>query len=274
MRELFATSRSMIKHVVFGAWTRLLGDEDGRLKVITLTGPAKGMRFRLDLVGNYEMSYFIGNYEREIVDRLTIFVPPDWVVWDVGTHIGYYTCLFARLVGSAGQVVAVDADPRNLVRTRQHVAMNGFANVTFVTAAIGAPDAEVGLVLSEGTNSHLLGTWIGARQEDYAAPKAREIRTVKCRSLDQLFTDGLAKTPNLIKLDIDGAEFWALQYLDTLATTVRPMFLIELHNPECDEAVWRFASRWDYRIERFDSGEIFTTAESVHGTVLLTPRSS
>jgi hypothetical protein len=38
--------RSMIKH---GAWTRLLGDEHGRLAVTALTGPVKGMRFRLDL---------------------------------------------------------------------------------------------------------------------------------------------------------------------------------------------------------------------------------
>jgi FkbM family methyltransferase len=274
MRGLLTASRSMIKHVLFGAWTRLLGDEDGRLKVITLTGPAKGMRFRLDLVGNYEMSYFLGNYECEVVDRLNIFVMPGWVVWDVGTHVGYYTCLFARLVGTAGKVVAVDADPRNLARTRQHVAMNGFANVTFVAAAIGTPDAEVDLVLSEGTNSHLSGTWIGAKREDYAAPRAREITKVKCKSLDQLLIDGTAPTPNLIKLDIDGAELWALQYLDTIATTIRPMFLIELHNPQCDEAVWRFASQRNYRIARFDSDEIFTTAESVHGTVLLTPCSS
>ena len=275
MRKMLFYPRSMVKRYIFGTWTRLLGDEDGRLAVTTLTGPAKGMRFRLDLLRNYEMRYFLGNYERDIIDRLSTFVKTGWTVWDVGTYIGYYTCLFARQVGREGKVVAVEAVPRNLARTRQHVEMNRFANVIFVSAAIGIPNAEVDLFIGEGTNSHLSGAWIGARQEDYASTEARDkaIR-VNCKSLDQLLVDGLAPRPNLIKLDIDGAELWALQYLDTLASTIRPIFLIELHNPQCDEAAWRFACQWDYHIERFDTGEIFTEANSVHGTVLLTPRPS
>jgi hypothetical protein len=84
--------------------------------------------------------------------------------------------------------------------------------------------------------------------------------------------DRLAPRPDLIKLDIDGAELWALDYAELLATQVRPLFLVELHNPECDSAAWRFASRWNYKIERFETGEAVDTAESVHGTILLTPR--
>jgi FkbM family methyltransferase len=265
--------RSMVKRVVFGAWTRLSGDENGRLAVSTLTGPAKGLRFRLDLRGNYEMGYFLGNYERDIVNRLKSFVRPGWVIWDGGIYIGYYTCLFARLVSSAGRVVAIEADPRNLTRTREHVEMNGLHNVIFVSAAIGIPDAEVDLYLNDGTNSHLSGTWVGGIREVYASAEVRD-RTmrVKCKSLDQILNEGFAPEPNLIKLDIDGAELWALQHLDTLATRVRPMFLIELHNPQCDQAAWHFASQWNYRIERFDTGEVYSSAESVYGTILLSPR--
>jgi FkbM family methyltransferase len=273
MGKLLIYARSTIKHLIFGAWTHFFGDQNGRLPVATLTGPAKGMRFSLDLLGGYEMRYFLGNYERAIVDRLNALVKPGWVVWDVGTYIGYYTCLLARLVGNEGSVVAIEADSRNLARTREHVEMNGFTNVTFVSAAVGTPDAEVELVLSEGTNSHLAGAWIGVRQEDYNSTETRnKTICVKCKSLDQLLIEGSAAEPRLVKLDIDGAEFLALQYLDALATKIRPMFLIELHNPQCDEAAWCFASRANYSIERFDTGEVFTTAELVHGTVLLTPR--
>jgi FkbM family methyltransferase len=231
------------------------------------------MRFRLDLYGDYELRYWLGNYEREIVDRLQTFVQPGWTVWDVGIFLGYYTCLFARLAGSGGQVVAIEADPRNLARTRGHVEMNGFANVIFVAGAIGVPDAEVDLLVSEGSNSHLAGAWIGARQGDYMSNETRDtVINVKCKSLDQVLAEGLAPRPDLIKLDIDGAELWALDYTELLATQVRPLFLVELHNPECDAAAWRFASRWNYKIERFETGEALETAESVRGTILLTPR--
>jgi FkbM family methyltransferase len=267
--------RSIAKKLIFGTWARFSGDKNGRLAVKTLTGPVKGLRFRLDLLGNYEMGYFIGNYERDIVDRLNTFVETGWIVWDVGVYIGYYTCLLAKLVGVAGKVVAVEADPGNLARTREHVEMNGFGNVTFIAAAIGIPDTEADLFISKGTNSHLSGAWIGAKREDYAAAETRDHAVkVTCKSLDQLLIDGLAPRPDLIKLDIDGAELWALQYLDALATTVRPLFLVELHNPQCDEAAWQFASRWNYSIASFGTGEVFGNAEAVHGTILLTPRHS
>ncbi|MFZ0422338.1 MAG: FkbM family methyltransferase [Xanthobacteraceae bacterium] len=265
--------RSILKRLIFGACTPFLGDDQGRIGVRTLTGPAKGMRFRLDLRGDYEMHYWLGNYEREIADRLRAFVKPGWTIWDVGIFIGYYTCLFARLVGSEGQVVAIEADPRNLARTRRHVEMNRFANVTFVAGAIGIPDAEVKLLMSDGSNTHLAGAWIGATQGGYVSNEMRDKAiTVRCKSLDQIIADRLAPRPDLIKLDIDGAELWALDYTDLLATQVRPLFLVELHNPECDAAAWRFASRWNYKIERFETGEALDSAESVQGTILLTPR--
>jgi FkbM family methyltransferase len=265
--------RSMLKKLVFGTLARFSADQNGRIAVRTLSGPAKGLRFRLDLLGNYEMGYFLGNYERNIVDRLSTFVQPGWVIWDVGVYVGYYTCLLARLVGAVGKVVAVEADPRNLARTQQHIAMNGFTNVSCICAAIGVPHTEMDLFVGEGSNSHLSGTWIGATRENYAAKEMRDTAIkVTCKSLDQLLLDGLAPRPDLIKLDIDGAELWAFQHMDTLATTVRPIFLIELHNPQCDEAAWRFASRCNYGIADFDTGEVFTRAESVHGTILLTPR--
>lgn len=273
MNRFLNRSRSTIKRFVFGIATRLLGDENGRLEVRTLTGPARGTRLRLDLVGNYEMGYFIGSYERDIADRLSTFVKRGWVVWDVGTYIGYYTCLLAKLVGGDGKVIAIEADARNLALTRQNVAINGLSNVAFVAAAVGAPDTEVEFVLADGSNSHISGTWIGAKQDAYAGTemRARAVR-MTCKTLDQIWLEGLASRPDLIKLDIDGAEERAFQYLDTLGSAVRPIFLVELHNPDCDKAAWRFAERCNYSIEGFDNRETFINAESVHGTVLLTPR--
>jgi FkbM family methyltransferase len=267
--------RSKLKRLVFGACTPFLGDEHGRLGVRTLTGPAKGMRFRLDLHGNYELRYWLGNYEPEIANKLRSFVKPGWTIWDVGIFLGYYTCLFARLVGARGRVVGIEADPRNLARARRHVEMNGFSNVTFVAGAIGVPDAEVDLLISDGSNSHLAGAWIGTRQGDYTSNETRDKAIkVRCKGLDQVMAEGLAPKPDLIKLDIDGAELWAFDYAELLATHVRPLFLVELHNPECDAAAWRFASRLNYKIERFETGEALDTAESVQGTILLTPRES
>ncbi len=40
----------------------------------------------------------------------------------------------------------------------------------------------------------------------------------------------------------EGAELEALQPVDKMCSTLRPVVLLELHNPECDAMAWEFQS--------------------------------
>jgi hypothetical protein len=90
-------------------------------------------------------------------------------------------------------------------------------------------------------------------------------------SLDQaLLEKGLAK-PNLIKMDIEGAEKDALRHAEHMFHRVRPLLVLELHNPECDRSAWDFSCRFRYELRSLDTGAIFTNPEDVRGTLLCKP---
>jgi FkbM family methyltransferase len=239
-----------------------------------LAGPTRGLKLRLDLVHKKEGAYLWGRYDSLISRQLRQIVQSGWTIWDCGTYLGFYTLLFSRLVGHAGTVVAIEPDERNLERTRLHAQKNGLQNVQYYNFAIGAPNTTATFFLSEDTNSHLEGTYVGdLRQKAEWHIKEVSMRKALCRcvSLDQaFFAEGLPK-PDLIKIDIEGAEKEALTFAGELAVTVKPLFVIELHNPECDRAAWQFRERTGYRLFSIQTGLEHKSPELVQGTLLCIP---
>ena len=61
---------------------------------------------------------------------------PGDVVVELGAGQGGGTHLFSELVGAAGQVVAVESDPRLFRRLRRTIEVHGLANVTPVRCAL------------------------------------------------------------------------------------------------------------------------------------------
>lgn len=267
--------RSILKDGAYRSITALFGDAENMVTLPILCGPARGLRMRADIAGRKEV-YFLGKYDDYILRQLAPVVKPGWTVWDCGAYIGFYTLFFSRQVGTTGRVVAIELDHRNLKRTRENVELNRFSNVEFVNAAVGAAAGEVDVVLNDGTNSHLPGNYVGglAMKKAWSAKDESQARgRVECISLDQALFEKQLPRPHLIKIDIEGAEKDALAHASQMFERVRPLLLLELHNPECDQAAWEFSHGFDYELRSLDhEGTIFTAEEQVHGTLLCTPR--
>lgn len=264
--------RTTLKDGLYRLVTTIYGDANGMVTLPVLAGPNRGLRIRADIVHRKDV-YFLGKYDRQILRHLSSIVQTGWTVWDCGTYIGFYTLFFARSVGPKGRVVAIEPDQRNLQRTRENISLNGLTNVEFVNAAVGAPLGEVDFLLDDHTNSHLPGSYVGncdsqiiCASKDQQLPKVR----IVCMSLDQAFYFKNLPKPNLIKIDIEGAEKDALSHLKRLVAEVKPQIVLELHNPECDKAAWKFSKETGYRLWSMDTGEAVTDEEQVRGTLLCT----
>lgn len=269
--------KKSIKPLLLRVVTKVLGDSEDFVVLKTLKGPAKGLKFRLNLLTRLtEPGYWFGTYDTEILSQLQSVIKPGWTVWDCGIYLGFYTNFFARAVGPEGKVIAYEPDPNNLERTKDNVKRNGFTNVEFVHTAIGAPIGETDFLLSPDTNSHLPGVYIGETVNDYEkhATKLTTRIKVNCMSLDQVLEKYPKAKPDLVKIDIEGAEKVALKHVERLASEVRPILALELHNPECDAVAWDFARRYNYSLRSLATGELIDTRDKVAESLLCIPAES
>jgi FkbM family methyltransferase len=162
----------------------------------------------------------LGHVEPEVQAALAELLEPGDVFYDVGANIGYFTLIGARLVGPAGRVVAVEPQPEALRRLHHNVALNRFANVTTIEAAVGDEEGSCSLVVSpEGIL-------------EWAALESSPTQTlptipVRVTTVDILRSD--LPAPTLVKLDVEGAEDRALLGMHETLQRDRPVVVCEVH---------------------------------------------
>ncbi len=147
----------------------------------------------LGLAGN-------GIYERIETEVVTKKVKKGDTVVDLGAHIGYYTLIFAKLVGEEGKVIAFEPDPDNFALLKKNVEINGYKNVVLVQKAATDIPGKIKLYLSEGRADNRI-------YDSYDGRKSIEIESI---NLDNYFKDSSEKI-DFIKIDVQGAEGRVIQ---------------------------------------------------------------
>ena len=140
------------------------------------------------------------NYEAELVRRIErrLARAPngDSVFVDVGAHVGKYTILAARLLGSGGRVVAIEPDPSNFAALTSNVALNGLDNVQAFNVGCWSSDGEKIL-------HRQLGNLGG---HSFIDSTEGEAISVPVRTLDGLLAEAGANHVDAMKLDVQRAE--------------------------------------------------------------------
>lgn len=127
---------------------------------------------------------------------------------DIGAHIGYYTLLFARLTGEEGKVFAFEPSAENFSLLTKNVEINGYKNVVLIPKAVLNFTGKTKLFLDKDSSC-------GHRTYLFEQKKGENCLLVDTVSLDDFFKD---KNQNidLIKMDIEGAEYASLQGMSRL----------------------------------------------------------
>lgn len=186
-----------------------------------LSGRARGARLELDLAR--EKAYWAGTYEPEVQDFLARVLAPGAVFYDVGGHIGFFSVLAARL---GARVVTFELLPENVSRIRRNAALNGL-EIEVVKAA--AWDSSEGVSLVAGDSS-----------SEWRAAPAGSSGSV---SLDEFAA--LHPPPDVIKIDVEGAEARVLAGAARLLAERRPIVICEVHGREERELVRQLLRDYD-----------------------------
>lgn len=125
------------------------------------------------------------------------------VVLDIGANIGYYSLIFAKLVGKLGKVFSFEPEPYNFSLLNKNIKINHYDNVVTENRVVSDFNGITKLYLSEiRTGMHRI------YPSRYTTTKTVDVKTI---SIDDYFQNNELKDKiSFIKIDVEGSELGVL----------------------------------------------------------------
>jgi FkbM family methyltransferase len=203
-----------------------------------LQGRLRGIKW---IIGSGVFSYWLGCYELEKQKAFIKQIKSGDVVYDIGAHVGFYTLLASKLVGDRGRVYAFEPLPRNIFYLKKHISLNKLKNVEIIEAAVSDKEGEENFLEADSATSRLDNSG------------SFKVKTV---SLDNLVKNKKILPPNVIKIDVEGAELKVLLGAKELIEKYKPIIFIALDNPDTKEKVIQMIKNFGYNILDLDFQDI------------------
>jgi FkbM family methyltransferase len=206
-------------------------------------GPAAGLRFEITLP--HDKAVWTGTYEHEFTRAIIEYVRPGDICYDIGGYRGYISGVMA--LAGALKVLVFEPLPANQQAMRRLFELNPHLPISLVAVALGAADETSYLKIMPDSSMGKLAE--SSFQADAAA--VGEI-PVTVRRIDSLVQSREIPTPNVIKIDVEGAEVDVVSgALETLRMS-RPTVFLEAHGAALEKACSQQFLRLGYKIRRVE----------------------
>ncbi|NBB16042.1 FkbM family methyltransferase [Caulobacter sp. SLTY] len=206
-------------------------------------GPAKGVRFWIRMPD--DKGIWTGTYEQSFAERIAAATPKGGVAFDIGGWHGFFTGVMAAQ--GASKVVVFEPLPDNIERLRKLVALNPKLPIQLNEMALGEEEGETTLVIMPDTSMAKLAN------SDFQPDAHGQTRiTVRIASIDGLVSSGALPPPQLMKLDVEGAEMMVLRGADTVLRTHKPIIFSEVHSSALLAEVRPFLEERGYKVTLID----------------------
>lgn len=144
--------------------------------------------------------------------------------WDIGANIGQYSWEFVSS-GPGKRALMFEPDERNIKTLRRTIARSSLMNCAIKEAA--ASDTIGRLEFKRDTITGKQGTIVrDAKIEQYMGRPASLV-SIACTTLDQTSKE-LGRAPQLLKVDVEGAEISVIEGAAATLSAHRPVIVIEI----------------------------------------------
>jgi FkbM family methyltransferase len=181
------------------------------------------VRFGLSTRSEYRRAKSLGG-ERAVIEALLAELSGTETVWDVGACVGTYTSFIASVL-TTGTVVGFEPEATNRSRLRMNLAHNASAERWKIS--------PVALADENGTCT-LSSEFVEAGGGHHYLTANNPGRQVETRRGDSLRTERGFTAPDVIKIDVQGAELAVLSGLKKTLTQTRSIYL-EIHPEKCNQ---------------------------------------
>lgn len=172
-----------------------------------------GRGIRLEVEAGAPLHMYVGTWEMELAPYLRALIRPGTLCFDVGGHDGYYAMLLARLSGA--ETISFEFDERNVALMRRNLALN--------------PSLAKRVLIHRTYVAH----------ERAESPRAD--------TLDHLIAGREVFVPDMVKIDVEGAETSVLAGASHLLVARKPHLIIETHSESLEQDCVRLLEDVGYR---------------------------
>lgn len=203
-----------IKKLIGGLRTKLRGEPDVIVESSIAGKPVKCLKGTISKRVDQDDAWFY-----HLTGKVASY-------YDIGANVGY-TALLGLMQGEK-QILLVDPNPLALSRATKNLIINNVGRkVNFWPAFASVNKGDQVKFYTVGTGA------AGSMYKSHAqtAASINSFYYVDTISVDYLFNH-YQYTPDLVKIDVEGAEILVLNGSTTLAKEQKSMFFIEMHSNE------------------------------------------
>jgi FkbM family methyltransferase len=186
------------------------------------------------------------------------------VIFDIGANIGY-TALMANVYGNPDELILVDPNPKALASAATNLIENNLSmNCRFLPAFVSDKSQDKVKFFTIGRGA------AGSIFSNHAKSAANldSWFWVETVTLDEVAAR-YKLTPDLVKIDVEGAEYSVLKGASTLARAGTVLFFVEMHSNrdlpmlKNAEHVINWCEEFSYMPWYLRSGEALTKPETI-----------
>ena len=187
------------------------------------------VKLKIDLANALMRNMYFGIYEKNVIELMKAKLKNGSIFVDVGANIGYLAAQAASIVGEEGAVYCFEPVPEYSEKIKEMIESSLVDNITIESVAVGDKLDNVRIMISGKNN---IG-WNTVIPELMDSSDVERTLTVPMITLSSYFESLGVNKIDMIKIDVEGAEFFVLKGLKNyLSSGDRPVILCEI----CPEA--------------------------------------
>jgi len=164
-----------------------------------------GLKIYLELSNPFTWDLVLGkDLEKNVKQEFALNVNDGDTVIDVGSHIGEYTLLGAKLVGEKGFIISIEPDHGTVKSLKENIILNNFKNCLVLEKAIGKKVETKPLYkVSEEDIYGYLDPYVKNK-------KLKKYSEIEVTTIDEIILSNNLDSVNLLKIDVEGFEYEVL----------------------------------------------------------------
>lgn len=175
--------------------------------------------------------------ETPVMEQFASDISADNIVWDVGANMGTYACL-ASCAAERVSVVSFEPAPTNIERLERNLDLNG-SDAIVRQEALDKTAGTMGLATGAGGDGQ------------YALTDNHGEIQVPTVTADSLVKDNIVPSPDIVKIDVEGAEIRVLEGMEETLKKIERLY-IEIHPPK----IQKYGDRIDELDRIFSSASL------------------